>query len=262
MRGVLVCVVSLIVGFLLMPTVARLYKGTGSISEGTPAVAEVGECTRRGPIGRGGLGYYWDCRVTVWTSDGAVVKTEVKRSIVTPADHRVIFRESCDSDDCDYGRPSFWLWPVLLIIAGLAWRITIIGLIYGTVLFGWAAVTGRVPETDTAEPVLGPRPTVRKAESPEPGLTLELTRPEGVALYDHARPFVRIGDDVHELPGWGTHTFPLAPGRYRVEIIAVLRGLPLHNTKTTTSVRVRRDKGAIVRYEALDLSDLGAPAAT
>jgi len=74
------------------------------------AVAEVGACHRLGPVSVDGLGYWWECDVTVRVEDGRVVQTSVDRSIVTPSDvgRQVEFREGCvrgGLTGCTYGLP-------------------------------------------------------------------------------------------------------------------------------------------------------------
>ena len=98
---------------LLFTTVFSLYKGTraGYLSPSEkPAVAQVGDCRRLGPVSVDGFGYWWECQVAVRTSDGRTVHTVVDRSIVTPADagRDVEFRQACKhgTTGCSYGRPT------------------------------------------------------------------------------------------------------------------------------------------------------------
>ena len=107
---------------LVTTTLHSLYPGTGSGWFGPPeraAIAEVKTCQRLGPVSIDGLGYWWQCQVTVRVADGRVVTAVVDHSIVTPADRgRVIeFREACWGDGftrCRYGRPAARGWKVVL----------------------------------------------------------------------------------------------------------------------------------------------------
>ena len=117
-------VVVVAVGILLLVTcwtVLDLYKGTRSGWIGPaerPAVAQVGDCHRLGPVSRNGFGYWWKCQVSVRVTNGRVVHTVVDRSIVTPADRgrQVEFREACKggTTNCSYGRPVARSWKVAL----------------------------------------------------------------------------------------------------------------------------------------------------
>jgi Family of unknown function (DUF6346) len=110
--AVLLAVVWVVVGFAFA-TVESLYPGTG-VATGypveRPAVGQVGECRRAGPLSVNGFGYWWECRVRIRTDDGRVVQTVLRHSMVTPADagRPVELREACfgaDNTRCRYGRP-------------------------------------------------------------------------------------------------------------------------------------------------------------
>lgn len=146
--------------FLLLPvvwlvvllsgqTLISFYQGTGSVHLGPPerpAVAEVDECHRLGPISADGFGYWWECQVVVRTADGRVMEVPISRSIVTPDDigQEVEFREACWGDNntkCAYGRPvSIW-WGLLaaafdkvLWFSTIAWAVVILGYLGRAVL--------------------------------------------------------------------------------------------------------------------------------
>ena len=129
LRFLAAAVVLVAVGILLLlafATVFDLYKGTRSGWFGPPerpAVAQVGDCHRLGPVSRDGFGYWWKCRVSVRVANGRVVHTVVDRSIVTPADRgrQVEFREACKRDTitCSYGRPVARGWKVALGVMNL-----------------------------------------------------------------------------------------------------------------------------------------------
>jgi Family of unknown function (DUF6346) len=110
--AVLLAVVWVVVGFAFA-TVESFYPGTGvarGIPVERPAVGQVGECRRAGPLSVNGFGHWWECRVRIRTGDGRVVQTVLRRSIVTPADagRPVELREACfgaDNTRCRYGRP-------------------------------------------------------------------------------------------------------------------------------------------------------------
>lgn len=102
----------IVVGFAFA-TVESFYPGTG-VAKGypveRPAVGQVGECRRAGPLSVNGFGYWWECRVRIQTNDGRVVRTVLRHSIVTPADagRPVELREACfgaGNTRCRYGRP-------------------------------------------------------------------------------------------------------------------------------------------------------------
>jgi hypothetical protein len=101
---------ALLMGFT---TLHSFYPGTRSGWIGPPervAVAEVQTCRRLGPLSVDGIGYWWECAVTVRVEDGRVVTAVVDRSIVTPADagRKIQFRQACKRGeliDCSYGRP-------------------------------------------------------------------------------------------------------------------------------------------------------------
>jgi hypothetical protein len=121
LAGAVVMVAVGIVLLLAFGTVFGLYKGTSSGWFGPPerpAVAQVGDCHRLGPVSRDGFGYWWKCQVSVRVANGRVVHTMVYRSIVTPADRgrQVEFREACKNGTtkCSYGRPVARGWKVAL----------------------------------------------------------------------------------------------------------------------------------------------------
>jgi hypothetical protein len=101
-------------------TVTNFYRGTGTSDYGNriSATAEVGDCRRSGPIGGDGFGYWWECDVTVRPANGGVVRTVVEHSTVTPDDagRAVPFQVVCSEsgDDCRYGRPTAYIWGVLV----------------------------------------------------------------------------------------------------------------------------------------------------
>lgn len=115
-------VVTVAVGIVLLlafATVFDLFKGVGGWSgpPERPAVAQVGDCHRLGPVSRDGFGYWWKCQVSVRVADGRVVHSVVDSSIVTPADRgrQVEFREACKgggTTKCSYGRPVARVWKV------------------------------------------------------------------------------------------------------------------------------------------------------
>lgn len=126
LAGAVVTVAVGIVLLLAFATVLDLYKGTNSGWIGPPerpAVAQVGDCHRLGPVSWDGFGYWWKCRVSVRVANGRVVHTVVYRSIVTPADRGrpVEFREACKGGTtrCSYGRPVARGWKVALAAMGL-----------------------------------------------------------------------------------------------------------------------------------------------
>jgi Family of unknown function (DUF6346) len=108
-----------VVGFSLS-TLHSLYPGTGVATAHPPerpAVGEVGECRRAGPVSVNGFGYWWECQVRIRAADGRQAQTVLRHSIVSPDDagQPVELREACygaDNTDCRYGRPVSRGWGV------------------------------------------------------------------------------------------------------------------------------------------------------
>lgn len=77
-------VVWVLVGFAVT-TGTTFYRGTGSLDYGSevPAVAQVGDCTREGPVSDGRLGFWWRCQAAVQVSDGRAVSIVLDGSKVT-----------------------------------------------------------------------------------------------------------------------------------------------------------------------------------
>jgi hypothetical protein len=119
-----------IVARLLFLTVLSLYPGTDVVAgpgprkmpvQQRPAVGEVGECRRVGPVSGNGLGYWWECRVRVRTGDGREVQTVLRNSIVFPHDagRPVELREAClgkGNTNCGYGRPVDRAWGLAAMV--------------------------------------------------------------------------------------------------------------------------------------------------
>jgi hypothetical protein len=119
-------VVWILVGFAVT-TSTSFYRGTGSLDYGSevPAVAEVGNCTRDGPVSDGRLGFWWECQVVIRVADGRVINVVLDGSKVTPRDagRSVKFSESCsdsEKQDCRYGRPVGFIWNVVVRLVGMA----------------------------------------------------------------------------------------------------------------------------------------------
>ncbi|MET7752685.1 DUF6346 domain-containing protein [Micromonospora sp. NPDC005367] len=137
-------------------TVESLYRGTGEISsiKERPAVAQVGECRRAGPVSVNGFGYWWECQVVVRTDDGRVVEAVVRHSIVTPRDagNDVEFREACsgsDNADCIYGRPVHRAWATAVrLVEMVEWTVKAL-LAFATVVYLLRAIFG-VPRFQSA----------------------------------------------------------------------------------------------------------------
>jgi len=132
-------------------TLESFYPGTRSGYLGPqerPAVAEVGACHRLGPVSVDGLGYWWECDVTVRVEDGRVVQTTVDRSIVTPSDagRQVEFREGCERGGltgCTYGLPVGRGWKTLIGLGQYVERILLAFLAFVVVVCLVRAVLGR-----------------------------------------------------------------------------------------------------------------------
>jgi hypothetical protein len=102
-------------------TVTGLYHGANGgrrYGDEVAATADVASCRRTGPIASDALGYWWDCDVTIRTTEGRVVRMTVDRSMVTPDDvgRPVEFEETCDKvgENCRYGIPTAYGWYVLV----------------------------------------------------------------------------------------------------------------------------------------------------
>lgn len=149
LTAALVIAIAGVVFYLLCGTISNLYKGTGSGFLGPderPAVAQVHDCTRTGPVSRQGFGYWWRCRVTVRVADGRTVQTTVDRSKVTPADagRDVEFREACKdgTTHCSYGRPTSKVVKGLFGALGLVeWLVLLFGA-FVVVVFLWRGLLG------------------------------------------------------------------------------------------------------------------------
>jgi hypothetical protein len=139
---------ALLMGFT---TLYSFYPGTRSGWFGPPervVTAEVNTCRRLGPLSVDGVGYWWECAVTVRVEDGRVVNTVVDRSIVTPADRgrKIQFRQACRRAghiDCSYGRPVARGWKAAMGALQLVeW--TVLGFFaFAVVLLLIRAVLGR-----------------------------------------------------------------------------------------------------------------------
>jgi len=119
--------------WLLLATLTGFYHGTGTPWAGreVPAVAQVGDCRRAGPVSANGFGNWWECQVEVKLAGGRTFATVVGNSMVTPADagRPVEFRAVCDGDslDCSVGRPAPLIWAVLLtLLRMLQWAVSIV----------------------------------------------------------------------------------------------------------------------------------------
>lgn len=154
LKFLLGAVVAAVVGVVLLlglTTVHSLYRGSRAGWFGPPervAVAEVRSCRRLGPLSLDGLGYWWECAVTVRVADGRVVNAVVDRSVVTPADigREVELRQGCKGrglTDCNYGRPVARGWKVavgaLLIVE---WSVLVLS-VFMVVMYLLRAVLGR-----------------------------------------------------------------------------------------------------------------------
>ena len=255
-RVALVCAAIVLVGDLLVSTVVSLHRGGG----GEPVVGEVQTCERYGPVGDHGIGYYWRCQVQIRAVDGTGEVT-IDRSVVTPADvgEQVRLREDCGDDRCDYGRPSLWIWSFLTgSLVFVWWWIRLAALIVGAFELVAAIVGPGIADRWRAKmreserepkPLELPENELAVAPSDAAGLTIHLRHPESVALYESAQPVVRIDGETTTVT-WGTHSFPVKPGRHQVDVVVVAYDTPLHTSRASAEVKVPRQRGVEVTYEA------------
>ncbi len=123
----LLAVLIALVAIFTFATVNSFHHGTGitrSSKEDRPAVAQVGDCARLGPVSADGFGYWWQCDIVVTAVDGRVVRTTVSESLVTPADRGrpVELVERCrrgNVDNCHYGTEPQVGWGLLLALLSL-----------------------------------------------------------------------------------------------------------------------------------------------
>jgi hypothetical protein len=145
-----------IVAHLVSLTVLSLYPGTDVIKRigpvtlnipQRPAVGEVGECRRVGPVSGNGLGYWWQCRVQVRTGDGRKVQTVLGNSVVSPHDagRPVELREAClgrGNSDCRYGRPVNRGWGIAAMVWAMISRSAVVLCMLGVGIGLLAALLG------------------------------------------------------------------------------------------------------------------------
>ncbi|MEU8391217.1 DUF6346 domain-containing protein [Micromonospora sp. NPDC048843] len=125
-----------LVVFLGIMTVISHFPGTGAVYKGPgerSVRVVVGTCQQLGPISKQGFGYWWECDAAVTGAGGAVRKTRIERSIVTPEDQgrSLVLREGCRDregfTDCSYGRPtSSWLEMGVLLTGKVGWIVAVI----------------------------------------------------------------------------------------------------------------------------------------
>ncbi|GGK98570.1 DUF6346 domain-containing protein [Mangrovihabitans endophyticus] len=253
--------------FLSASTLLSLDHGVDSPFADYPAVAEVGRCHRYGPVSLDGFGWFWACEVTVRTADGTV-HAVVDGSKVTPNDagRQVRFREYCDDSGCSYGRPTLWLWRLVValfdrtaVTADVIMAIVAVGYLVAALIGRPRAerIRARWRAKDEAarrtEPVEAPRPEVSVEPVDRPGLAVDLSYPPSAALYGAATPRLRVDGRVRSVPGWGVYELDAGPGRHRVEVI-VVGPVPPARTYAKRRVKVPREGGVILRYRAPDLT--------
>jgi hypothetical protein len=224
--------------YLVTATVMGLYHGNQDIKgrPTTPGTATVGACDRAGPVSRYGLGYVWNCDVTVRLADGRTVTTKVEHSEVTPSDRNqpVPFVEVCSSrspgkGDCYYWRPGNRLIAVLtrlLDFAVVATLVALGGMFYVLVLRALLGRRwyGRIFRKRHPTRWVGAEAMDEINEGEEPPADAGLLRvgfryrSSSSALLDTSAPtLVLDGVEVPTL-GWSVQTVRLPPGRHRLEV--------------------------------------------
>ncbi|AVT37127.1 DUF6346 domain-containing protein [Plantactinospora sp. BB1] len=280
LAAIVVYVVGLVVCGMLLG-VRNLYAGEPPRVSGerVTGTAQVGACDRVGPVSTAGLGYWWDCEVTVTLSDGRTVSSVVGPSIVTPEDRDrpptlVGYCSRTEPDDCSFTQEGRNLllgllaWAatllslaVLAITAFVGGTALLIGLLGPTRALRWfgrrSPGAERTPQSQTPQ---SPPPEPSPVDSPyeplarmAPGtgsLLIRFWYPDPLApIYEQSRPRLSVDGTDLDVLNWSTHRFPVAPGQHRVAVSALLPDGAVIGGVTAT-VTVLDGIETVAEYEA------------